>query len=247
MCLNKEPWYDYCVEPPCGQVCQIMYIYCIHPISVPPHSYFSSTPPSRAFTKFWRSSTQSSTSSSSSTLSTWEPTRQVPDHHPAKSCVQCSFIQVHFGCWNSTTKVTNYMKAQGWETDEEGESKSKLFPHNSLVLHRFLSFLGRFHFSVARVPRALECQIEKSPRGEGRGGKPVGNHHLDFAHHSAKVFGQYSAQRLHDSDLDQWLGKKDNLRYAVESLKLTWTFLIRTELTLLARNQIRLCQFERTE
>ena len=186
-------------------------IYCVHPITVPPHSYFSSTPPSRAFTKFWRSSTQSSTSSSSSTLSTWEPTRQVPDHHPAKSCVQCSFIQVHFGCWNSTTKVTNYMKAQGWETDEEGESKSKLFPHNSLVLHRFLSFLGRFHFSVARVPRALECQIEKSPWGEGRGGKPVGNHHLDFAHHSAKVFGQYSAQRLHDSDLDQWLGKKDHL------------------------------------
>ena len=20
ICLNKEPWYDYCLQPPCGQV-----------------------------------------------------------------------------------------------------------------------------------------------------------------------------------------------------------------------------------
>ena len=20
VCLNKEPWYDYCFQPPCGQV-----------------------------------------------------------------------------------------------------------------------------------------------------------------------------------------------------------------------------------
>ena len=86
VCLGKEPWYNYCLQPTCGQM---------NPTKEVLYDYLE------MIYREWR-----------------DMFRSDSFHMGAD--------EVHFGCWNSSEVITDWMEENGYGRELEGMEKSIL-------------------------------------------------------------------------------------------------------------------------